>query len=323
MKIRQLHLVSIILVVIFLVSCTGSAPTATPEPLKVEWSFWQGDYTAVIAQKMGFFKQRGVEVQLVRYDSATKSLPDLAGAKLDGGIYTMTDILLASNLVDLRSVMATDNGGAYSIVSSQAITSVSDLRRKRIGLNLHTASETFLANMLSTANISLYDVTLVEMDPQQVVESIPDKIDAGLVWEPYTSMALEKGENVLYQNAEYSALFPKLITFRKDILEKRPEDVRAFLLAWNDAISFRIHNPSEATAVLSVATGLPGSDLALTDNIHLYDTQKNREIFFEQNGNQINSIYYIARINRETLINMGYITNPPDINLLLDPSFLK
>jgi NitT/TauT family transport system substrate-binding protein len=272
---------------------------------------------------MGFFKQHGVEVEPVKYDNTSQAIPDLAGAKLDGGLFTMGDILLASNLTDIKGVMVSDNGGIYSIVATPDIQSVNDLRGKRIGLNLHTSSEMFVSYMLKSVNMNSSNVDYVEMGPQQVLQNIPDQVDAGLVWEPFTSQALQKGEKVVYQSTNYSTLIPKLIAFRTTVVKQRPEDIRAFILAWNDAVNYRISHPQESTAIISKATGLPTSDLNLTSNITIYTIDNNTQLFANNPGTDASSIYFIAGFNRDYLITIGYITNPPDINNMLDPSFLK
>jgi hypothetical protein len=63
--------------------------------------------------------------------------------------------------------------------------------------------------------------------------------------------------------------------------------------------------------------------LLLTSNITIYTIADNTKLFANNPGTDASSIYFIAGFNRDFLINAGYITNPPDINTLLDPSFLK
>jgi len=304
-------------------ACSGGASTPVHAPLKVEWTLWQGDYTLLVANQMGFFKKHGVEVEPVRYDSSTEALPDLAGAKLDGGLFTMGDILLATNLTNLKGVLVSDNGGQYTIVASSAIQSIQDLRGKRIGLNLHTSSEMFVSYMLASERMTSNDVVYVEMSPNQVAQGIPDQIDAGLVWEPYTTQALQQGKKVVYQSAYNSTLIPKLLVFRKAIVEQRPKDIHAFILAWDEAVNYRISHPQESLAIISKATGLPASDLTFTSDITIYTIDDNTKLFTNTQGTDPNSIYFIAGFNRDFLVTNGYITNPPDINDLLDPSFLK
>ena len=304
-------------------ACSGisTAPAATP--LKVEWTLWQGDYTLLVANQMGFFKKYGVNVEPVRYDSSTQALPDLAGAKLDGGLFTMSDFLLATNLADIKAVMVSDNGGQYSVVASPDITSVNGLRGKRIGVNLHTSGELFITEMLKTKFMTANDISLVELSPANVSKNIPNLIDAGLVWEPYTTQAQKQGKVVVFQSTPDSSLIPKLIVFRSSVVDQRAQDIHAFVLAWNDAVNYRLSHPQEALAIISKATGLSASDLNATGNITLYTIKDNLNLFADTSGSDPSSIYYIAGTNRDFLITAGYLTNPPKINALFDGSFLK
>jgi NitT/TauT family transport system substrate-binding protein len=311
------------LIICLSVSCSGATPAPATTPLKIEWTLWQGDYTLLVANQMGFFKQHGVNVEPVRYDSSTQAIPDLAGAKLDGGILTMSDTLLGSSLANIKAVMVSDNGTEYSIVASPDIQSVNDLRGKRIGLNLHTSSEIFVYYMLQSQHLTQDDVTYVEMSPNQVSQNIPGQVDAGLVWEPYTTQALAQGKKIVYQSDYFSILIPRLIVFREAVIEQRPNDIRAFVLAWDEAVQYRISHPKESLALISKATGLPTSDLALTSNKILQTINSNVQLFANSAGTDSSSIYYIAGFNRGFLQATGYLTVLPDINALLDPSFLK
>jgi NitT/TauT family transport system substrate-binding protein len=304
-------------------SCSGSAPATASAPLRVEWTLWQGDYTLLVANQMGFFKKYGVNVDPVRFDSSSQALSDLAGARLDGGLFTMSDFLLGSSLADIKAVYVSDDKGQYSIVGSPGIHSVSDLQGKRIGLNLHTSAEMYVSDMLKTAGLTSNDVRYLEMSPDQVIKSSSTQIDAGLVWEPYTTQAIKQGKVVVFQSASESLLIPTLVVFRSSVLNQRPQDIRAFILAWDEAVQYRISHPQESLAIISKATGLTTSDLQATGGISLFTISDNLNLFASIAGSDPNSIYYIAGINRNFLVTAGYLTTAPAITTLLDPSFLK
>ena len=304
-------------------SCAGGSSAPAFKPLRVEWSLWQGDYTLLVANQMGFFKKHGVNVEPVRYESSAQAIPDLAGAKLDGGLFPMSDVVLAASTADLKAVLVSDNGGQFSIIGSPDIQSVQALRGKRIGLNLHSSSEMYVSSMLESGRMTSNDVTYVEMSPDQVLKAIPGQIDAGVVWEPYTSQALQQGKNILYQSEYDSSLIPRMLVFRKALVDQRPNDIRAFILAWEEAVNYRISNPQESLAIISKVTGLTASDLNLSQEYSIYTIKDNTKLFGNTLGNDPSSIYFIARSNRNFLITMGYITNPPDVGALLDPTYLK
>ena len=242
-------------------SCAGGSSAPAGKPLKVEWSLWQGDYTLLVANQMGFFQKHNVNVEPVRYESSAQAIPDLAGAKLDGGLFPMSDVVLAASAADLKAVLVTDNGGQFSIVASPDIQSVQALRGKRIGLNMHSSSEMYVSSMLESGRITSNDVTYVEMSPNQILKAIPGQIDAGVVWEPFTSQAIQQGKSIVYQSAYDSSLIPRMLVFRKALVDQRPNDIRAFILAWEEAVNYRISNPQESLAIISKVTGLTASDL--------------------------------------------------------------
>jgi NitT/TauT family transport system substrate-binding protein len=311
------------LVVCLSVSCSGPTSALSSTPLKVEWTLWQGDYTLLVANQMGYFKKYGVNVEPVRFDSSSRALPDLAGAKLDGGLFTMSDFLLASSLASIKAVYVSDDRAQYTVVGSPGIQSVSDLRGTKIGLNLHTSAEMFVRDMLKTQGISSNDVRYMEMSPDQVVKSTSTQIDAGLVWEPYTTQALKQGKVVVYQSASDSLLIPKMVVFRSSVIQQRPQDIRAFIMAWDEAVRYRTSHPQESLAIISKATGLTASDLQATGNIAIFTIDDNLKLFSNIAGSDPSSIYYIAGMNRNFLIAAGYLTSSPSITSLLDPSFFK
>jgi NitT/TauT family transport system substrate-binding protein len=313
----------LVFVVCLSASCAGGSSAPAGKPIKVEWSLWQGDYTLLVANQMGFFKKNGVNVEPVRYDSSAQAIPDLAGAKLDGGLFPMSDVLLAASTADLKAVLVSDNGGQFTIIASPDIQSVQALRGKRIGLNLHSSSEMYVSSMLESGRMTSNDVTYVEMSPDQVLKAIPGQIDAGMVWEPYTSQAIQQGMNIVYQSKYDSSLIPRMVVFRKAVVDQRPLDIHAFILAWEEAVNYRISNPQESLAIISKATGLPASNLNLSQEYSIYTIKDNTKLFGNTLGNDPSSIYFIARFNRNFLITMGYITNPPDVGALLDPTYFK
>ena len=315
--------VFLVIIVCLSASCSGGSSAAASTPLRVEWTDWPGDYTILVADQMGFFKKYGVNVDLVHVDYSTKALPDLAGGKLDGGILTMSDVILASNLTDIKAVMVSDNGGQYSIVASPDIKTVTDLQGKRIGLNLHTSSEMFVTEMLKTKYITTNEVTLVEVSPDQVSASIPNQIDAGLVWEPYTSQAVKQGKVIVFQSDFISSLLPRLIVFRSSVIEQRPQDIRAFLKAWDEAVQYRNTHPQESLSIIAKGTGKTTAQINSTGKITLFSIADNVGLFSNPAGSDPSSIYFLAGTNRDFLVSAGYLTTPPNINSLLDGSFLK
>jgi NitT/TauT family transport system substrate-binding protein len=177
--------------------------------------------------------------------------------------------------------------------------------------------------MLDKLLPSTADVQMVEMSAEQVVQGIPEHADAGLVWEPYTTQALQQGDQLLFTSDDYPALVPGLIVFRGAVVRQHPDQIRAFLLAWNDAVTYRLNRAPEAMELIARITGLPRTQLGITGRDQLYTIDDNRALFADETGDDPSSIYYVANINLNYIIGLGDITTPPELAAILDPSFLR
>ena len=91
------RLFSVFLLVVFLTSCSSQPQTVSRKPLKVELAFWWGDFTLLVAKEKGFFEKYGVLVEPVYYESFPQAPADLAAGKIDVGLFSIGDVLIASH----------------------------------------------------------------------------------------------------------------------------------------------------------------------------------------------------------------------------------
>jgi NitT/TauT family transport system substrate-binding protein len=262
-------------------------------------------------------------VEPVYYPTFSDSYTDLAIGKVDATSTVLIDLLPAIKNNDLHAVMITDaTEGIDSIVATPDIASIYGLRGKRIGVELGTFAELLVIEMLAKAGLDTNDVNLVNIPPDQVPSAIPSLIDAGHTWDPHTAQAIASGNHIIFSTKDTPGLFPDVMTFRVDVIQHRPDDVRAFVAAWFEAADYWLTNPQAGNTIVAQYTGQLASEIS-TEGLHIYTLQDNLRAFAENPGSNLSSIYYVARLSLDFSIKAGYITIPPDLNILLDPSFLK
>lgn len=307
-----------------LASCSGfAAPTPPPAPpLRVEFSSWWGDYTLIIAQEQGFFEKYGVDVELVYYEVYYDSMADLAAGQVDGGLYNLGDALNISRHTDIKLLAVYDDGGPNTVVVTPGITRVSDLKGKRLGVPLGSAYELFITQMLETGGLSISDVTLFDYDPAEVPAALGESLDAGFTWEPYTGEALSKGNLVLFTSSPTELLFPDVIAFRGDVVAARPDDLRAFLKAWFEAVEFREQNPQAARQIIANYLGVPVRTIEVSSPVNLMDLADNISLYTAEQ-NAIPAIHKVARLNTDFLVRIGTLTDHPDFTEMFDISYLR
>lgn len=310
-------------------ACAGlntiSLDQATPErpPLRVTWNLWPGNYPIVIAQELGLFEKHGVAVESNLSQTYESMGPDFLAGKTDAVLFTWTDALVmdARTPDSARVVLVLDvSAGGDVVVATADITEVEDLKGKSIGASAGSFGEMLVRYMLRTHDLGLDDVTLVDVGPEVVTEAIPDTIQAGFTFEPHLSQALSQGHHILFSSAEAPGLIADVAIFRTEVVKERPEDIRAFIAAWFEALTYWQENPEEGTALIAKALDLPPEEIS-TEGLKLLNLADNLHAF--EPDTDITSLYGSGQANADFLISTGGLTNAPDIGRLLDPSFLQ
>jgi NitT/TauT family transport system substrate-binding protein len=309
-----------VLMAIIPAACVPSEPEERKDPpLRVEYTQWWGDYTLLVAQENGFFERNGVEVEPVYYGVYPEIYPDLASGQIDGALIAVGDAINIYHTTPMKVVGINDDGGADSIVASPEINSIQDLNGKVIGVLIGTQYELMITEMLRSGYISASNVTVVNVNPEDASEALKSgQVQAVYTWEPYLSQAIANGYKVIYPKQQMR-LFPDTIVFNKSVVDSRPDDIRAFLRAWFQAVEYRLQHQGETRDIAAKYLGISADEIQPDDNQKLYSVEDNRELF---NIEEENSIYTITNITSDYLIAIGTITQLVDPLELLDPSYL-
>ncbi len=310
--------------VFVLVSACSAYPAqnvAKTGPLVVEFTAWWGDYTIIIAQENGLFEKYGVQVQPVYYETFSRALPDLAAGQIDGGLFTIGDTINVASRADVKVIAVSDNGRFNTVVSVPEITQIRDLAGRRVGVPIGTGYELLINELLASAGLQMSDVTLVNIDPENVPASLGATIDAGFIYEPFTTEAVAQGNNLLLKNTEFIGLYPDVIVFRSEIVKERGEEIRAFLKAWFEAVEFRRQNPSDAQQIIANYFRVKFNEVTPNNALEILTREDNYEILKPETDSN-RSLHRTTRLNAEFLVRMGVLSNRPNSENLITPAYL-
>lgn len=289
------------------------------QPLRIEFTQWWGDYTLIIAEEKGFFEKYGIQVEPVYYEVFSDSFSDLASGQIDGALISVGDAININRASPLKVVAIYDNGGADAVLVGPEITSIQDLRGKAIGFQPGSPYELTVANMLQSVNMDLSDVTVVKMNPEDALASLKsNQVQAAYTWEPYSSDAISNGYKTIYP-LEQLYLYPDMIVFNKYVVDQRPNDIRAFLKAWFEAVQYRQENPELARSIIADFLGSSIEEVQPDDNLKILTLEDNKALFDIQSEK---SIYAITKRTSDYLISIGSVIEQIDPLELLDPTYL-
>lgn len=322
LKLFSLFFLSILL----LISCKNFTPTASktePSALKVAYSAWPGFLPIALAQEKGFFTQQGVKVETFYSEDTMAQMADFGAGNYDVVTLALGSIgIISQKNPDVQILVATDrSAGADAIVAQSDITSVADLKGKTIGTGLGGFGELFVTTMLEKNGLTTDEVTLVNVDGDKIPTRMKSgEIQAGQTWEPYVSQVVKSGGRTLFTSAETPGLIPDVMAFRGIVLRERPDDVRAFVRAWFQAVDYWKANLKEGNELIAKALKIPPETLSL-EGVELLNLNENLKAFTQ--GNTTDSLYHTAQLYSNFYIRTGGIARPLDVNKLLNPSFLQ
>jgi NitT/TauT family transport system substrate-binding protein len=201
-----------------------------------------------IAQDRGFFRDEGLDVDLIVLDSGAKVIAPLGTGELDVGSGALSVGFWNALLRGVKFRIVADRGHAEpgylyqtvfmrkDLIDSGRFKSLADLKGMRMGFAAQGVTSLSLLNEAAKfAGISYEDVTPVYLSfPQQIAALQNKALDGTLLIEPQATVAVNAGygvrfmdTNVFYPYQQISVIFysDKFATQRKDVADR-------FMRAW-------------------------------------------------------------------------------------------
>jgi NitT/TauT family transport system substrate-binding protein len=232
-------------------------PAGSPSKGTITFAFdaFPTYYPGIIMEVKGLLKQRGYDLKLVPFGIDGQAIPseDERWAKLKSGewdvLATTLDGLAKQSDPAIGAITAVidESAGADKLVAKPEITTINDLKGKKIAFSQGSVGEYFLYYALSLAGMTPQNVTLTpQAEVADAVKQYTDgQVDGVSAWEPDVLAAQDKGAKVVIASDKLRAILDVLITSRPALTNKT-EAVQAFHDAWFEALRTMIDTPDEA-----------------------------------------------------------------------------
>jgi NitT/TauT family transport system substrate-binding protein len=211
-------------------------------PLKVAYSDWPGWTALAIAEQKGWWKDAGVEVELLWFEYGP-SMEAFTAGKVDAVTVTNGDALVtAAGGAKNVAIMLTDfSNGNDMIVAKPGIESLKDLKGKKIGIEVGFVEHLLLLNGLKKAGLSESDVELVLTPTNQTPQVLASgQVDAIGAWQPNSGEALKAvpGAKAIYTSADEPGLIYDCVVVTPQSLAERRADWVKFVSVWDKVVAY-------------------------------------------------------------------------------------
>lgn len=243
---KKLSIVLLLMFSIFLISCSNKEKT---EEVKEDVTLKIGLMPAVdtapilIAEKNGYFKDAGIDVEIEIYNSAQNRQSALQSYSIDGA---MTDfIAVATNVdggFDIKATTMTD--GTFPVLANEGATEKKDIK---VGM-MEVSVSNYLIDKWLGEDYNVEKVFITEI-PARLAALKSGDVDMSLFPEPVASNGELQGltKNLYGMDDEYS---PDCLVFTGKAISEKPNTIKAFHEAYNKAVDEINSNPEIAKDIL-------------------------------------------------------------------------
>ncbi len=254
--------------------------------LKMGLQPWIGNGPWWIAAEKGLFAKHGLEVELVSFlQDADMNAAFVSDHIQVANLATHTTLRMAAkDNLDLKGILYMDESlEADAILAPQAITSVEQLKGKKIAYEEGTTSDLLLQKALKDKGMGINDVEAVFMPAANAgLSLIPGQVEAAVTYAPYIQEVLEKGKqqgiHVIYSGKDAPGLISDIVVAKSTYLAEHPEVKEKLRQVWDEALTYWQENEEEGNQIVAAGSGSKPEELTpVLAGLKFYTTAETAE----------------------------------------------
>ncbi len=227
------------------VNAAGATMRMSAEPSDVGLMHWW-------AMDKGIFKRNGLDYTFTQVNTAAIALQAIGANSND--VVSLTEPPIVYNVtkgIEVTIVGAVALGqSVFKLVAPKAVTSVEQLKGKKITWMAGTGGEYAWIRYLESKKIPLKDFQFVNLEPSEGVPAlINGSVDGLWQWEPWPRKAVSikpDGFHVIATSSDETYQGSYITVVRKQFADEHPQEVIAYLKSLREAADEITAKPDEA-----------------------------------------------------------------------------
>lgn len=323
MKLRTLFRLSFAFIASSLVHSADAA-----DKLKVGYSDWPGYTVLEVAVQKGWFKEAGIDVEMVWFDYLP-SLDAFSAGKIDGVTCVATDALVnGANGAKSKIVALLDySDGSDAIVGKPGINSIKDLKGQKVGLELTLVEHLLLMKALEVNGMKQSDVELVNTPTNETPQTLASgKVAAIGAWYPSSGQALKQvaGSKKLFSSSEVKGLIYDVLAVNPTSYAKNKEAWSKFVGVYYKCVDY-VLDPKTKDDAIKIMAAKVGADVKnYAENVpgtHFLTLTEAKKAFVKGEG--LDSIYGSMEVGNKFNLDNGVYKDSQKPSGYLAPSIVN
>jgi sulfonate transport system substrate-binding protein len=238
--------------------------TASSQTLKLDYAYWNP--LSLVIRDQGWLEaelaDQGIAVEWILSGGSNVALENLNAEAIDIGSSAGSAAFAAhANGVAIKTigVFSQPNWATLVVAKNSPITTVAELRGKKVAATSGTDPYFFLLQALAEAGVPTAEVEIVNLahaDGQKALEA--GDVDAWAGLDPLTATSELKAESrIIYSNPAFNSW--GVLNVTQKFLASSPELVELVLTQYQRARAWILANPDQAIEILAREAGLEQS----------------------------------------------------------------
>ncbi len=292
---RTVKVLTAALVAAVVLGFGGMMNSAAAETFKLAHSTWVGYGPLFVAKEKGYFKDEGVDIELINMEDVKLRFAALAAGKIDAlatTVDTMPLYLKPGGPKYKYLFTLDDSKGGDGIVANKDIKSIADLKGKKVAFTEGSVSQFYINVLLQEAGLKESDIEVINMTAGDAGSAfVARNVDAAVTWEPWLSRGKKADHgHLLHDSSKKPGLITDVVLAPESVITARGKEIGGIYRAWVRAVEFAKKNPDEANAIMAKGVGGWLKDPAVfadtLTGIVFYDDAMNQSFMTDAGGLQ-------------------------------------
>ena len=259
-----------VLLTMALVGLAGLAATRA-DTIKIGYSDWPGYTVMEIAKQKGWFKDAGLDVDMIWFDY-NASIDALSSGKIDADMIVASDAMVtgASGAKTKIVCLVDYSEGSDMIVGAPGINSIKDLKGKKVGVELTLVEHMLLLQALKVNGMSQSDITLVGTSTDKTPQTLASgQVSAVGAWYPISGQALQQvpGSKKLFTSADAKGLIFDVIAVNPTSYAEHKDDWAKITAIYYKCVNYLMDPATRDDAIKIMAAKVGADPAAYAKNV--------------------------------------------------------
>jgi NitT/TauT family transport system substrate-binding protein len=266
MKIKSIHYLVGLVLLLVLTACGAASQSAEDTNLKVGLLPILDALPFFVAQEKGYFEDEGLKVEMVPVKSAQESNALLQAREVDGVLTDLQSVALFNQETPQLKIISIARRAYpeyphFRIVAAKGfeVNGPEDMAGVPVGISQNTIIEYLSDRLLAEYGLSADQIAVEEVSaiPVRFEMLMEGQLKAALLPEPLGSAALATGATLVVDDTQFPQYSQSVLAFTTDTLDEQPNTTKAFLRAWNKAVTDINQDPNAYGDALIQKTNVP------------------------------------------------------------------